>query len=672
VIGKLRAAIVGATATTEIYHERPAPSDHVKYRPDIDGLRAVAVLAVVGHHAFPVWVPGGFMGVDIFFVISGYLISTIIFGGLETGGFSYAEFYARRIRRIFPALIVVLTTCLSAGWFLLLADQYAELGKHAAAGASFVANLSLWQEIGYFDLSASSKLLLHLWSLAIEEQFYIIWPLLLGAIWRAGRPWLPHVIVTVALASFAANVLTVSTDPTAAFYSPMSRMWELIVGGLLAYLMRYRPRHIGRGSDWAAVVGFAMIVGGLALLGKDSTFPGWWAVLPTAATFLLISAGPGAWVNRVILQNPTAVWIGLISYPLYLWHWPLLAYANILEGGIDPPRSIRILLVVLSIVLAWATLRFVEHPVRRGQAVSPGKLVTFLAVLLIGGAGIYLSEGIPSREAARDPKGLYIQHYATLNKRGLGSYYREECDFYDWQRNSKKAVIAPSCTTPGSTATWLLWGDSHAQALSHGLRSILPPSVSLAQVATIGCPPRLSPVGRQTPANACDDSNTFARAQLEKLRPKVLIVAQRAQHDQTDWSEIAAFARHHGVRAVVLIGPVPQWRPSLPFVVARYHWGQDFRMISEGLDLTILATDRTLRERYGTSPDLHYVSLIEHLCTDVACQAAIPGKPPYNIMAFDYGHLAPEASAYIAEQLIAGPLLTLNQSAKAPAIQQSQ
>lgn len=219
------------------------PLNHPKYRPDIDGLRAIAVLSVLGFHAFPDVFPSGFIGVDIFFVISGYLISSIIFENLDHGSFSFAQFYGRRIKRIFPALTVVLLSCLVFGWFGLLADEFKQLGKHIAAGAAFVSNFALWQESGYFNNAAETKPLLHLWSLAIEEQFYIFWPLLVWLTWKpkgTNNPLFLPLCLGLLIASFAFNLYQVRIDPTATFYSPSSRTWELLAGVLLAY-MHVRP-----------------------------------------------------------------------------------------------------------------------------------------------------------------------------------------------------------------------------------------------------------------------------------------------------------------------------------------------------------------------------------------------------------------------------------------------
>src|SRR5262245_40012984 len=312
----------------------PSPSPQLShgYRPDVDGLRAVAVLAVLAYHAFPSLAPGGFAGVDVFFVISGYLITGIILDDLERGRFTYRNFYWRRIRRIFPALILVLVACLALGWLVLLPDEYAQLGKHVAAGAGVVSNIALWREAGYFDSAAELKPLLHLWSLGVEEQYYLAWPLLL-LLFRRHMGWM---IVALGAASFALNIWMVGTHPTAAFYLPFTRFWELLAGSYLAFAVRKENP-----SPYFSMVGAGLIVLGFILLEPQKAFPGWWALLPVLGAALLIRAGPQGWVNRRVLAHPAMVFVGLISYPLYLWHWPLLTYARIVHGG-EPPVAARL------------------------------------------------------------------------------------------------------------------------------------------------------------------------------------------------------------------------------------------------------------------------------------------------------------------------------------------
>ena len=370
------------------------------YRPDLDGLRAIAVLTVVAFHAFPDIVPGGFIGVDVFFVISGFLISSIIMSSLNRGTFKFSDFYARRVRRIFPALALVLITCYVAGWFFLLADEYEQLGKHVAAGASFLSNFILWRESGYFDNSVDTKPLLHLWSLGIEKQFYIVWPLMIWLLWTRRSILLLGLILTFAL-SFTFNLDLIRRDAIATFYSPLARFWELVAGGLLAFFMlaksdkwarlkcnidailfRFFKRKVNL-NNLMALIGISTLAFGFMKIDKHFVFPGSWAMLPVFGTLAVIASGPSAWLNRFFLSNPLMVWVGLVSFPLYLWHWPLLSFARIIEGQL-PTAFFRVVILVLSVVLAWVTYTLIERPIRFGQKIQLKSTGSSFVILIIG------------------------------------------------------------------------------------------------------------------------------------------------------------------------------------------------------------------------------------------------------------------------------------------------
>lgn len=463
----------------------PTPHlSHPKYRPDIDGLRAVAVLSVVAFHAFPAWMKAGFIGVDVFFAISGFLISTIIFENLDKGRFSFAEFYARRIMRIFPALLLVLIASYAFGWFALLADEYKQLGKHIAAGAGFVSNFVLRSEAGYFDNVAETKPLLHLWSLAIEEQFYIIWPLVLWLSWKKKFNLLT-ITILVALISFYLNLKGIKKDAVAAFYSPLTRFWELLAGSILAWFALYKKdsfvlyklrvdawlaKLIYRDtiqadgktlSNFISFLGSTLLAYGFWRISKEISFPGKWAVIPVLGALLIILAGPEAWINRKILSNKIAVWFGLISFPLYLWHWPLLSFARIVESEVLS-RNIRIAVVVLSILLAWLTYKLIERPLRFGRY---GKLkVTALALLMaiLGfvGYGAYDGSGFAVRFSAKAEsksiKAKEAEKQAILN-----------CKFHfpDWEKMNDNPCRLQN--VHGNTIA--IVGDSHAGHLYVGM-----------------------------------------------------------------------------------------------------------------------------------------------------------------------------------------------------------
>jgi peptidoglycan/LPS O-acetylase OafA/YrhL len=412
--------------------DRFKTTGHLDYRPDIDGLRAIAVLAVIGFHAFPAWIRGGFVGVDVFFVISGYLISTILLTGMEHGSFRFSQFYMRRIRRIFPALIVVLLSCMVVGWLVLFSIEYMALGKHVAGSAAFVSNLVLWNEAGYFDKAAATKPLLHIWSLGIEEQFYIIWPLLLYLTWKRKAATLTLLLLLLVI-SFAFNVRSAHFDPAADFYSPLTRFWELMAGALLAYLSLYRvnllrvfrklPRPvlqmIGAGAvpgsialNVTAATGLLLIVAAVLTIDETKEFPGWWALLPVVGTYLMIASGPHAWINNKLLVNRWLVAIGLISYPLYLWHWPLLSFIGIIDGHAPSPEAAT-LAILLSFALAWLTYLLVEKPLRFGKSAPIKAAILFVVMGIIGSAGyvVYAYDGFSFRNASAEDIVAAAQDY---------------------------------------------------------------------------------------------------------------------------------------------------------------------------------------------------------------------------------------------------------------------
>jgi peptidoglycan/LPS O-acetylase OafA/YrhL len=430
----------------------PDVANGLTYRPDIDGLRGIAVLSVVIFHAFPAALPGGFAGVDIFFVISGYLISGIILTGTAAGSFSLRDFYRRRVNRLFPSLVVVLAACLAGGYAYFLSDEFIQLCKHSAAGAAFVQNISLWQESDYFDLASIRKPLLHLWTLAIEEQFYLAYPLLLLALARwTARP-LPAIIL-LAVASFIANVTLIDGHPIAVFYCFGSRAWELLAGGLLVCLER-APGYSARRAAWSGRVGDALGWSGLILLAiafsclaPGLAYPGWWGTLAVAGSVLVMAAGPQAFPNARLLSHPVLVGSGLISYPLYLWHWPLLSFWAVVEPEADSV-GVRAALVLASVVLALLSYRLLERPLRRNHArwVTPGLAAAMAGVAVVGVLG--WTQVLPSRFA--------MSHFDQLVHHASG----------DWRFPGRMTTAflgeVAYATAGGQGRMTLVWGDSHA------------------------------------------------------------------------------------------------------------------------------------------------------------------------------------------------------------------
>jgi peptidoglycan/LPS O-acetylase OafA/YrhL len=642
---------------------RPPP--HSNYRADIDGLRAVAVLPVVAFHTFPTRFGGGFIGVDIFFVISGYLISGIILGGLEKQKFSFREFYARRIKRIFPTLVLVFATCMILGWVLLLGGEYKQLGKHVAGGAAFVSNFVLWGEAGYFDSAAESKVLLHLWSLGIEEQFYLLWPLCL--FFASRKRWLtPVLLVGLLLASFTLNVVRVRTDPVGTFYSPTTRFWELFVGAFLAWVSLHKPKRLrwmigAEGATLRSFVGLALIGSALVVVRTDKAFPGFWALLPVVGAAFLISAGPDAWCNKHILSNRLMVFVGLISYPLYVWHWPLLIFEHFFEYG-SYSWQVRVAAVALAFVLAWLTARFVEGPIRTGlpKIWKVAVPAVAMATLFILGALTYRNDGYPLRLKDMGEYEAYFDNtppeYRYFHAHDVPRTYRFDCDFYDADtKRAKSAPVDASCYTPHSEKKVVLWGDSHAQQFYYGLSVTLPSDVSLLPFASSGCYPSVDPAQPDT-RGYCTAANAYARQHIRELKPDVVILAQASSHEDTDFDGIIAWLGSVGVKHVVLIGPVPQWHPDLYKVIARHYWAATPERLNTYLVKKVFDTDRLLHTRSAGRP-FTFVSIIDQMCNADGCIVYLDGDRKEGLITNDYGHLTTKGSVFVAKTILA-PVIT--------------
>ncbi|HEX7926484.1 MAG TPA: acyltransferase family protein, partial [bacterium] len=431
------------------------------YRADIDGLRAVAVLAVVGSHAGVPFLGGGWVGVDIFFVISGYLITSILHRELSEDRFSFPRFYYRRARRILPALLLVLTATLVAGYFVLLPRDYRELGVTARAAGLFFPNFYFAAQTGYFDIARNLKPLLMTWSLGVEEQFYAAFPLVMFALHKLrARKWLWLGIGLAA--SLAWCIHAVPQDPKANYFLPQFRAWELLTGACLVWLPRHSARRQG--------IDNALSVGGLALIGyavftlsDHALFPGWLAVPPVLGTALLIRAGKGAWVNRLLALRPL-VFVGAISYALYLWHWPLLSFAYHLRPANDLPLSITLPLMGIAALLAAVSTFGMELPLRRGTTARPFRALVAYAVATLAvvslGHNVSVRRGLPER--------LPPAIHTALTRREQDHIPRfQDCELD--QPNGTQNRMGSQCPEPGRHRnTIFVWGDSHARAIAPG------------------------------------------------------------------------------------------------------------------------------------------------------------------------------------------------------------
>lgn len=627
------------------------PQLHPAYRRDIDGLRAIAVLSVLLFHAFPAWLRGGFIGVDIFFVISGYLISTILVKSLEQERFSFRDFYARRIRRIFPALLAVLAASLAFGWLALFPDEYQALAKHTLGGAGFVSNLLFWNEVGYFDTAAETKPLLHLWSLAIEEQFYILWPVILLLAWR-WRLNLLAVSAVLALASFALNVGGIANHGTATFYSPASRAWELLAGAVLACAAQRPPLMAALRRQVRANVlsgaGAALLALGLVTIVRGAGFPGWPALLPVAGALLLIAAGPDAWLNRHVLSNRLMAGVGLISYPLYLWHWPLLSYAQIIESA-TPAPALRAAALGAAFVLAWLSYRLLERPLR----FRPGRLtVTALCLAMLGTAGagawIKFQSGLPGRAAvlenAAQQKALVLvedtANAAACKRRyGFASLY-EYCLIAD----------------VGKAPTVALIGDSHGYHIVAGMTRYYSAQGD-----------NLLFLGTRVPfwglAPGKDEYQAATQQMLElalktdSIHTVLLSTAMRLEDDSPLGKTYYAAARET-LRRFSAAGKQLIWMDDIPVLsfepracirrgaIASSSTRVPCAMPRSDFDKATPRHPAALAGLAAEFPAMQVFSTADHLCDAQTCWASLDGKLLYR----DLHHLSYDGDLYIGEK----------------------
>lgn len=397
------------------------------FRSDIEGLRAIAILAVVGYHASPTWIPGGFIGVDIFFVISGFLISKNIFTSLTTNSFSLTDFYSRRIRRIFPALLIVLIFSAIVGWFYFLSIEYRDLSKHIAGAILFVENILYYFEHGYFDDISLNKPLLQLWSLGVEEQFYLFWPILIWICFRF-KYNLNIIILFIIFISFLYNISGGVSSSISSFFLVQSRMWELALGSLLALpclnQLNLKYKFTLFWFNISPFIGIVLIFFSIFSFSKNIWFPGWWALIPCIGTFLIISGNPNSHPSKFLLSNKIFIWFGKISFPLYLWHWVLLSFFYIIFPEFFN-RFSRIALILISIFLSWITYKYIETFFRKNSNlfIKVSFLVTSMFLLLIFSFISFYNSGFPSRYFAKQyieiekaitdwdfPKGLIVNN----------------------------------------------------------------------------------------------------------------------------------------------------------------------------------------------------------------------------------------------------------------------
>lgn len=632
----------------------------MQYRPEIDGLRAVAVLPVILFHAGVSAFGGGFVGVDVFFVISGYLITTIIWAEIREQRFSILAFYDRRARRILPALFFVILCTIPFAFLWMIPQQQQEYARSIVAVALFLSNVFFWRESDYFATAAEELPMLHTWSLAIEEQFYVFFPLLLLLLARyAARATVP-VLFALTLASLALAQVMSGTRPSANFFLIPTRMWELQIGALCALHLATRP--VARGQA-LSLLGLAMVLASVFAFDDRTPFPSLYALLPTLGTALIILfAGPGTWVHR-LLSLRAMVGIGLISYSAYLWHQPLFAFARI-RALDEPGLPVMLGLAALALVLATLSWRFVERPFRRhrGTLASHGRTLTVAALASLavlgfglagsGGGGLFLGRFTdPDRVARLEEQ---IRPNGGLDDCGLDRGGPSEC------RTGGDPVIA-------------VWGDSFAAHLVEGIVASAP-DVGLVQWTMPRCGPFLNAApyitrtGRSW-SEACIAFNDSVLAKLEASETiEYVVVSSPFRAYVTEgWTlligddlvpaspelaielfeatldRLAAIGKHP-----VVVSPTPQTGRNIGKCLARAFWlDRDPSACDFPLDNTTAVTRTTsaflerIEQRYPV------IWLDRAMCPGDICRTTIDG----NFLFFDHGHLTKPGGRALGKEM---------------------
>jgi peptidoglycan/LPS O-acetylase OafA/YrhL len=636
------------------------------YRPDIDGLRAVAVLSVILYHLHAPLVTGGFVGVDIFFVISGYLITRNIWGELQAGTFSIRAFYLRRIRRIVPAFAVMAAVTLVAGCLLLLPADLKRLGASTAWAAVSASNVYFWRylDIGYFADSSEQQPMLHTWSLGVEEQFYLLWPAVLLVVALLPRSGRAAALGTLALigVSLAIGELTLERSPKFAYFMLPARFGELMVGALLVFSSRLHERLRGA-REAIAVGGLALLVYALTQLDAASPFPGVNALYPSfGAGLVILAGGLGSRLVRALLTPRPMVFVGLISYSLYLWHWPILAYLKYFYTTLEP---IQVALAVpLMFVLATLSYRFVELPARQWRP-RPRIQVTRLfllpaGLLVVTSAIVVASDGLrPVIEA--DPTFAAAVERAQVAIRPPLSY-PSDCQLGSFEADvlrQDRCVIRPA-GAPAGEPDILLWGDSHAAAYIGVLGGIGEhAAIAFRNASFSTCPPVFGGTwGAAQYRGGCTSFRDLVQEAIAGGAFRTVFIGSAWGNDDADPGFRAALessvaAMTDAGLSVVILGQAPTFE--------RYDRDCVIRTLRlPVVDCVARATtidpgeppiNGYLAALAASQPGVSFLSIHDLVCRDGSCSPFLDGQPIY----YDSGHLSMEGSWRLGRLLAASP-----------------
>ena len=620
------------------------------HRSDIDGLRAVAVLPVLAYHVGVHSVPGGFIGVDIFFVISGFLITQVLLQDINGGCFSLIRFYERRVRRILPALLFVATVTFIVCANYSLPSEFVDFSKSLIAAALSVSNIYFWQTGGYFTAPALSKPLLHTWSLAVEEQFYIFWPLCL---WFGAFVLKRHLLLATVLilaVSLLVSAIGAFTHPEATFYGVHSRAWELLLGAALAMGLFPKPLS-ALARNILSAVGFLLIAISALRIHADMPFPGLLAVPPCLGAFFIILGGrDGSSITGRLLSLRPIVFVGLISYSLYLWHWPLTVfqqnYALLITGGADWVRKLAI--IMCSIACGALSWRFIEQPFRVGR-LRPARPALFrmaglaTAVVVALGAVGWIMDGFPLRYSAQQLRVAQYLSYSSV------SMFRTDQGCFIFDKGPK--AWGPNCLLWDNTKpNYLLLGDSHTAELWSGLHTVYP-EINFLEAAAADCFPVIEhALGEAGFCTRPIDELLYKTLPAHHVDRVVLSARWKSDYIQRIGATLDWF-RDKNI-PVTLIGPTVVYDSALPRLLLTADRKKDRAILDEHWDHNLVRFDEQL-SALAAAHGAAYVSMLHLLCAGFTCSSEDSQGLP---LLYDAEHFTAEGSKIVARKLRANGL----------------
>jgi peptidoglycan/LPS O-acetylase OafA/YrhL len=653
-----------AEERTSISNERNVPrvrhvSSGLKYRPDIDGLRAVAVVSVLAFHIGLIGFKGGFVGVDVFFVISGYLISSIIFAEINASRFTIGGFYERRIRRIFPALVAMLGVTSIFAVIYLLPGELIDYAKSMLAATGSASNFYFWWHSGYFT-SPTTKPLLHTWSLAVEEQFYISFPLFLLLVRRFFSHRLRAAVIVLFFASLLTSCLVVSRNPDTAFYMPYTRAWELLLGTVLSLGMFPRLSPVWL-RNIAALCGIGMIMWSVLFYSQDTLFPGLSALVPCVGSAFVIWAGEagGSLVGSVLSCRPV-VFVGLISYSLYLWHWPvivlhqmgvLVGLSSIALAGhsalLSAHRLDMLIEVVLSLVLGVLSWRYVERPFRGGSLRLGGRPLFALAggvIIILMGCATWtvLAHGFRGRFPEKA-----LQVASALDGEQEDKSVRTGVCFITTDYHFEKYNYDTCLREDKDKKNYLLLGDSHSAMLWSALSSTLKSS-NVMQASTAACEPALAPSG----SDDCKKMMGYVFQQYLPTHPVqgVFIVGRWEQKDLNPLTKLISWTKQHQV-PVIVFGPVPEYDAPLPRLLAYSIAWTKPGLVSQHLVDSTKMLDAEMQGMAVSTWHVPYISLYREICGVDGCLEYADAAHTIPLMG-DTNHLSAPGASFVVQRLV--------------------